>query len=143
MELQFVRYLYSKSHRILSPCLIPFCLPFAPDQLSEEFYFIFPPSINLGFTPYSYQFVYPILSKLVSLLQTSHIHFSLLYNILIPVPPLLNFIKLSLISTLLWFICNFASIGPVPFQFYLKPHSILLPFLTLLFSSPFHVLLML
>ena len=76
-----------------------------------------------------------------SLLQTSHIHFSLFYNILIPIPPFLNFIQLSLLSTLLWFFCNFSLGGPVPFQFYFKAHNILFPLHTPLFQSPFSVLL--
>ena len=45
------------------------------------------------------------------------IRFLLLYNILIPLPPLLNFIQLALYLTLLWSFYNFAPIHPYLFNF--------------------------
>lgn len=59
MEIILVHYWFFKPYRKPFPSLTPFCLPFAPDQRSEESYFIFlvifiyfvPPSLNLGFTP--------------------------------------------------------------------------------------------
>ena len=135
----FTISLYFKSHRILSCCLTPFHLPLAPDQLSKEFYFIV-------FSIPSFFFLSSSLPPTWALLLTLIFCFPHPLKIIflkIPIPALLNFIQLSLLSTLLWFFCNFSPIDPVPFQFYFKPHSILFPFLTPLFPSPFCVLLML
>ena len=96
--------MYFKSHRILSPCLTPFCAPSASDQLSEEFYFIFPLS-----QPGIYSLLINLLppfSQNHFLYCRHHIHFSLLYNILILGPPSLNFIS----CCCYWPCCGFYAI---------------------------------
>ena len=95
------------------PALLHFALPITPDQLSEEFYFIFSPLSQPGFYSLLLLVCFPHPIKIIfSVVNISH---SLLYNILIPIPPLSNFIQLSLQLTLMWFYCSFAPIGQIRF----------------------------
>ena len=127
-----------------SPSLTPFHLPPAPDELREEFYFISFSFFHFSQSLYSLHLLvcFPQPLKSFSLIFDISYSLLLLYNIHTPIPLLLNFSQLPLLSTLLWFFCNFDPIGLI-FQLYFKPHSILFLFFTTLFQLPFHVLLML
>ena len=134
----FVHYLYFKSHRIVFPMLLHFAFPLSLINWVRNFNF-FPSQAGLYFFLLVVCFPQPL--KIIFLYCRHLSHFSLLYNILIPFPPLLNFIQLLLPSTLLWFFCNFSAVGPLPFQFLFKPHGILIPFVALFLPLPFHIYL--
>ena len=65
-----------KSHRMLSCCLTPFHLPPAPDQLSEEFYFIPAPQPGLSSLLLLVSFPHPLK---ITFLYSRHFIFTYLF----------------------------------------------------------------